>query len=165
VARIATPDNGRPDIETIWGVVPDLGAAVGGLSAAVYDHDSRILPARVREVVRMTIAHVNGCTVCMGWRIPELAAQGVDEELYAHVEDPEHGDYSDQERLAIDFAQRFATDHRTIDDAYFDRLRAQFTDPEIFELTVLTASWMANGRTMAVLDIAEACAWAPSGAR
>ena len=165
MARIATPDNGRPDIETIWGVVPDLGAAVGGLSAAVYDHDSRILPARVREVVRMTIAHVNGCNVCMGWRIPELAAQGVDEELYAHIEDPEHGDYSDQERLAIDFAQRFATDHRTIDDAYFDRLREQFTDPEIFELTVLTASWMANGRTMAVLDIAEACAWAPSGAR
>ena len=48
MARIATPD-GRPDIETIWGVVPDLGAAIGGLSGALYDHDTRILPARVRS--------------------------------------------------------------------------------------------------------------------
>jgi len=164
MARI-TIDSDRPDIEAVWGVVPDLGAAIGGLSGAVYDHDSRILPARVREVVRMTIAHVNGCNVCMGWRIPELAAQGVDEALYAHVDDPEHGPYSAQERLAIDYARRFATDHRTIDEAYFDRLREEFTDPEIVELTFLTASWMANGRIMAVLDIAEACAWAPSTAR
>jgi AhpD family alkylhydroperoxidase len=164
MARITMTNSDRPEIEAVWGIVPDLGAAIGGLSGAVYDHDRRLLPARVREAVRMTIAHVNGCNVCMGWRIPQLAAQGVDEELYEHVEDPENGAYSAQERLAIDYARRFATDHRTLDEAYFDRLREQFTDPEIVELTIITASWMASGRIMAVLDIAEACAWAPSGA-
>jgi AhpD family alkylhydroperoxidase len=163
MARIDIPASDKPEIEAVWGIVPDLGAAVGNLSAAVYYGD-RLLPARVREVARMTIAHINGCSVCMGWRIPKLAEQGVDEELYAHVEDPANGAYSGAERLAIDYARRFATDHRSIDDDFFALLKAEFSEPEILELTILIADWMAFGRVTAVLDLDEACAWAPSTA-
>jgi len=161
MARIDIPDSERPEIEAVWGLIPDLGGAVGSLSAAVY-HGDRLLPARVREVARMKIAHLNGCNVCMGWRIPALAAQGVDEELYAHVDDPAWAGYSDGERLAIEYARRFAEDHRSIDDAFFARLRAEFSETEILELTILVADWLAFGRVTAVLDLDEACAWAPT---
>ena len=112
----------------------------------------------------MRIAQINGCNVCLQWRFPEMAARGVDEALYAHVDDPAAGDYSEQERLAIEYAEKFALDHRSLDDAFFARMKAEFTDAEILELTAMIGDWMAFGRLNAVLDIAEACAWAPSPA-
>jgi alkylhydroperoxidase family enzyme len=160
MARIHIPEGERPEIERVWSMAGDLGEAVGQLGAAVYG--KRLLPPRVREAARMKIAHINGCVVCMGWRIPELADRGVTEELYAHVDEPTHAEYSAAEGLAIEYAAKFALDHRSIDDAFFARLKEHFTDPEILELTILIGDWMAFGRVTAVLDLDEACAWAPS---
>jgi alkylhydroperoxidase family enzyme len=98
----------------------------------------------------------------MAWRVPSLARHGVDEELYAHVEAPDGGDYSAQERLAIEYAEKFALDHRSLDDAFFAQMRAEFTDQEIFELTVCIGDWVAFGRMTAVLDLDEACEWSPA---
>ena len=86
-----------------------------------------------------------------------MAEQGVDEELYAHVEDPEHGDYSDQERLAIEYAEKFALDHLSIDDAFWARLREHFTDAEILDLTICTGNWLAFGRLTQVLKLDVVC--------
>ena len=72
----------------------------------------------------MRIAEINGCNICMAWRVPALAKHGVDEALYEHVEDPANGDYSEQELLAIEYADKFALDHRSLDDAFFDRMKA-----------------------------------------
>jgi AhpD family alkylhydroperoxidase len=142
-------------------LVPDgLGAAVGALAAKV-GGKGLALSWRVREAARMRIAQINGCNICMAWRVPSLARHGVDEELYAHVEAPDDGDYSTQERLAIEYAEKFALDHRSLDDAFFARMRAEFTDQEIFELTVCIGDWVAFGRMTAVLDLDEACAWSP----
>ena len=160
MARITVPEGAGGELVQVWSLSPELGAAVGGLSAAVYG--DRLVSPRVREVARMRIAQINGCNVCMQWRFPEMAERGVTEELYAHVDDPGSGDYSEQERLAIEYAEKFALDHRSLDDAFFARMKAVFTDAEILELTAMIGDWMAFGRLNAVLDIAEACAWAPS---
>ena len=130
-----------------------LATYVGGKGIA--------LPWRVREAARMRIAQINGCNVCMAWHVPALARHGVDEALYAHVDDPAAGEYSEQELLAIEYADKFALDHRSIDDAFFARMKAEFTDAEILELTACIGDWIAFGRMTAVLDLDEACAWAP----
>jgi alkylhydroperoxidase family enzyme len=106
----------------------------------------------------MRIAEINGCVVCQDWRIPELAEQGVDEELYAHVSEwKDAPQYSDQERLAIQYAEMFCLDHRNIDDAFFARLKEHFTDPEILDLTICIGNWVAFGRLTMLLDLDEAC--------
>jgi AhpD family alkylhydroperoxidase len=160
MARIEIPDGEGPESTRIWSLVPDLGAAVQGLTGAVATN-RRLLPARVREAARMRIAHINGCNVCMAWRVPALAKRGVTEELYAHVDEPGHEEYSAAESLAIEYAARYATDHRSIDDAFFARLHAEWSDAEILELTILIADWLAFGRLTAVLDLDQACAWEP----
>jgi alkylhydroperoxidase family enzyme len=160
MARITVPEGDGGELIQVWSLSPELGEAVGNLSAAVYG--DRLVDPRVREVARMRIAQINGCNVCMAWRFPEMAERGVTEELYAHVDDPDAGDYSTAERLAIEYAEKFALDHRSIDDAFFARLKAEFTDAEILELTAMIGEWLAFGRLNAVLDVAEACAWAPS---
>jgi len=159
VSRLELPEGDQPEIVKIWRLRPEMGEAVQQLSHAVYAQST--LPARVREAARMRIAHVNDGAVCRGWRIPALAEQGVDEELYAHVEDPDAGDYSEPERLAIEYAERFALDHRSLDDAFFERLRVHFTDPEILDLTICIGEWLAVGRLTMVLDLDEACAVRP----
>ena len=162
MARLELPPGDEPEIVRVWSLRPEMGAAVQGLSYAVYSKSQ--LPARVREAARMRIAHINDCAVCRGWRIPELAAQGVDEALYAHVQDPDSGEYSAQERLAIEFAERFALDHRSLDDAFFTRMREHFTDPEILDLGICVGNWVGFGRLTMVLDLDEACAVRPRAA-
>ncbi len=86
MARIELPPGDGGELERVWSLSPELGAAVGELAGRV-GGKGLSLSWRVREAARMRIAHVNGCTICMGWRVPALARHGVDEELYAHVED------------------------------------------------------------------------------
>ena len=160
MARIDIPDGDAPESQRVWALVPDLGDAVQGLIGTVASN-RRLLPARVMEAARMKIAHINGCNVCMAWRVPAFAKRGVTEALYAHVDDPTHEEYSADESLAIEYAERYATDHRSIDDAFFARMHAQWSDAEILELTILISDWLAFGRLTAVLDLDQACAWEP----
>lgn len=155
MARLQLPDGDAPEIYRVWMLRPEMGVAVGGLAEAVYEKSA--LPPRVREAARMRMARINECQVCLGWRIPELAEQGVDEELYAHVEDPEAGDYSEAERLAIEYAERYALDHLSLDDAFFDRMREHFTDAEILDLTICIGNWLAFGRLNQVLQLDVIC--------
>lgn len=62
---------------------PDIGAALGAFSQAVYTKNR--LPLRTRELARAVIAHRNECVVCVNTRDEDGPAAGVDEELYDHV--------------------------------------------------------------------------------
>jgi alkylhydroperoxidase family enzyme len=43
--------------------------------------------------------------------------------------------------------------HQSIDDAFFDRLHQEFTDPEILELGMLIGQFIGVGRLLMVLDL------------
>ena len=61
--------------------------------------------------------------------------------------------FSDRERLAIEFAEKMALEHQSIDDAFFVRLRAEFSDPEIVELGMAIGQYIGFGRFLMVLDV------------
>jgi alkylhydroperoxidase family enzyme len=46
-----------------------------------------------------------------------------------------------------------ATDHHAIDDAFFERLHAHFSEPEILELGMLIGQFIGVGRLLMVLDL------------
>ena len=75
------------------------------------------------------------------------------EEMVASLVDFESADITDREKLALRFAQRMATDHHSMDDAFFEQLRAEFTDPEIFELGMITGQFIGYGRLISILDL------------
>jgi alkylhydroperoxidase family enzyme len=92
-----------------------------------------------------------------------LREQGVTEDLYAHVaEHRDHPEYSDAERVAIEYAERFALDHLAIDDAFFERLRAHFSDADVLDLTICIADFLGFGRLTQVLKLDVACDVPPS---
>jgi alkylhydroperoxidase family enzyme len=87
----------------------------------------------------------------------------VTEEMYAHVaEYREREDYSEREKLAIEYAERFALEHLAIDDAFFTRLREHFADPEILDLTICVADYLAFGRLTQVLKLDQECSIDPA---
>jgi alkylhydroperoxidase family enzyme len=91
-----------------------------------------------------------------------LAREGVTEEMYAHVaEYREREDYSEREKLAIEYAERFALEHLAIDDALFTRLREYFADAEILDLTICVADYLAFGRLTQVLKLDQECSIDP----
>jgi alkylhydroperoxidase family enzyme len=155
--RIAIPNGTGPDEVRVWALCPEMGLGAGALSHAVYEQS--IVPVREREVARMRIALVNGCAICQQWRkTPGAAESGITEEHYANVEQwRTYAGYTDRERLAIEYAERFALDHHRLDDDFWDRLRAAYSDAEILDLTVCIGAWIALGRTLHVLGIDESC--------
>ena len=82
-----------------------------------------------------------------------MREHGVDEDLYANVENLAYDGYNEQERLAIEYAERFAYDHQRLDDDFWSRMKAAFTDQEILDLTICIGSFIALGRTLVVLGI------------
>ena len=153
MARLEIPAGEGGDAVQLWSLQPELGAAATRLVDAAYNKS--ILPVRVREAARMRIAQLNDCTVCLTFRADKVRAQGLDEDFYRAVESRADGALGEQERLAVEYAERFAVDHISIDDAFVERLRASFTDPEIFDLTVCLSAFLGLGRTLRALGITE----------
>lgn len=156
MARIDIPDGEGGDAVMVWTLQPDLSRAVNRLTDAAYNKS--ILPTRVREAARMRIAQLNDCPVCRTFRAESVKAQGLTEEFYAHIADAgAHPQYDERERLAVEYAERFATDHLAIDDAFFARLRVAFSAAEILDLTMCMAHFLGLGRALRVLGIDETC--------
>src|SRR5256885_10109303 len=107
----------------------------------------------------MRTARHNDCTTCSDFRAPSVQASGVPADLYYHVEEyATYPGYTERQRLAIEYAERFATAHEQIDDELFDRLHAAFSDEEILDLTLCISVYLGLGRTLAVLGVDQSCA-------
>lgn len=157
MARINIPQGPGAEAVRVFSLHPAMGMALAGVSAAIYEKS--LLSKREREAVRMRIALINQCQICLGFRFPELQAEGINEEFYRDVSDWRASDaFSQRERLAIEYAERFATDHLNIDDAFVSRLRDHFSDAEIFDLSGVIAGLLANGRILQVLQVDQSCA-------
>ena len=100
-----------------WALLrPEMAAGMGKLSGAVYGNSQ--LSVREREAARWTIALINDCAVCRDTRARDGEAVGAGEPFYAEVTDWRAATgLSALERLAAEFAERFALDHLAMDDA------------------------------------------------
>ena len=156
MARIALPDGNGPDVTRALSYRPRLAAAVDTFDQAVW---ASALDWRLHELVRMRIAEINGCTVCLEWRTPAALEAGVTEELLRAVSQAaSEPAFTEAERTAIEYAERYCTASTGIDDELFVRLHRHFDDGEIVELTLVIAKYLALGRVMQVLDLDQACA-------
>ena len=154
MARI--PLQPADDLEVISALSlrPTFASAVGGFDQAVWNST---LDWRLHELVRMRVAMINECTVCLGWRTPMAVEAGVTDDDLAAVADPADPRFSPAESVAIEYASRFCTDSARIDDAFMARLNEQFDPGEVVELTLVIAKYLAMGRFMQVLGLDQAC--------
>lgn len=141
----------------IWSLRPQLGGMVERMIHGAYQQS--VLPPDERELARMRIAQINDCVACSDFRAPSVLEAGVAPELYDHVAEwATYAGYTDRQRLAIRYAELFATDHAGITDEVMSDLRASFSDPEILDLTLCVAVFLGLGRALTVLGVDQSCA-------
>ena len=154
--RINVPEGADDVTRRVWELRPALGEAAGHMTRAVFEESG--LRPRLRELVRLRIAQINGCRLCLAFRDPAADKDGIDDEAREAVGRPiAAARLSRREQLAIDFTTRFAVDHRSLDDSYFDELRQEFDDGEILDLTFCIARFLAFGRLTTVLGLDDSC--------
>lgn len=156
MARIDIPEGDLPESHRLMGLQPAMGNAMAVLADAIYSKSG--LDIRVREAIRMRIAQINQCQICLKFRFPELESTGINEEFYDAVSKwRESHLLNSHEKLAIEYAELFTLNHLNIDDDFFVKLKKYFSSIEIYEMTTTIAGLMANGRVLQVLQVEQSC--------
>lgn len=155
--RITVPE-GADLLAHVWGrMVPGIGPAAAGLSMAVYEHST--LELRTFEAARLRIAAINDCRWCRDFRT-ERDGERVEDAFPAAVaawrDAPDALDA--RALLAAEYAERFALAHTDLDEDFWERAHALFSDAELVELTMCLGSWVAFGRLNRVLGLDTVCA-------
>ena len=140
-------------VSSILGHRPDLAAPLIADTRALKKGQ---LPRRLVELVRLRIAFHNQCRSCMAIRYEDAFADGFSEDLVCSLEKPyEAEDLSDAERIALRYADLFATNHLAIDDALYAELGEFFTEGQIVELGLQVGLFVGVGRLAATWHIVE----------
>jgi len=147
---------GLDPIGYVWGeMVPGIGRAAASFSLAVYSHTT--LGLREFEAARLRIAQINGCVFCLGWRTDRDGEKVEDSFADAVAEWRTTDAFDDRTRLAAEYAERYALDHHNLDDEFWTRMTAHYSQAEIVELSMSIGSWLAFGRLNHVLGLDSVC--------
>src|SRR5437763_10687458 len=105
MARIELSPGPGPEVARALQVAPHFVDVVTAYESAVAQST---LDPRLHELVRYRIAQINQCTICLDYRRDDA---DVDEELLLCVAAwRDHDGFTDAEKAAIEFAERFAGD-------------------------------------------------------
>lgn len=129
-----------------------------------YFNDSTVTP-REREAARARTAHQMSCAYCTAFRaardLPNFSDEAIPEEIYEHVfEYKTWPGYTERERLAIEFAERFMIDYQDMadDEPFWERMQANFSETEIVDLCLLIGMWDSSAKMFHLLvGIEDAC--------
>jgi alkylhydroperoxidase family enzyme len=129
------------------------------LAQTWFDHNGAVrwkteLTGRLREIVIIRIAHLNGIDYVLGQHVPGLAvAEGLTLAECDALADWRATDLFDaRERAALAYAEAM-TMTTTVPDEVFAEVRRHFNDREIVELSVLIGTYIMHNRVMKALAI------------
>ena len=96
------------------------------------------LDKKLVELMKIRASQINGCAYCIDMHTKDARAAGETEQrIYALNAWREAPFYNDRERAALEWSEtitRLADSHGVSDDLW-DRMRAQFSEDELFALT------------------------------
>ena len=112
-----------------------------------------LLDSRIKELVRLRIATLNGCKTCKAAR---LAPSDVSErEAAVGVDEPAAAAFSQRESAALALAEQMALDHLSYDDDAMRALQRHFSQAEVLELMMMIGQYIGFGRMLAMLQLEE----------
>jgi alkylhydroperoxidase family enzyme len=129
------------------------------LAQTWFDHNGAVrwkteLTGRLREIVIIRIAYLNGIDYVLAQHVPGLAvAEGLTLAECDALADWRAGDLFDaRERAALAYAEAM-TMSTSVPDDVFAEVRRHFNDRQIVELSVLIGTYIMHNRVMKALAI------------
>jgi AhpD family alkylhydroperoxidase len=128
-------ERGQPPVEMIQAMClrPEILRAFAGFGGAVYP--GGLLERRVKELVIITASRANECQFCRDAHCDLVDVFGILADPLILIDEPDH--LASRERLAVAYTRAAMTDSNAIPEDLVARLRAEFSDPEMVELTFL----------------------------
>jgi AhpD family alkylhydroperoxidase len=98
------------------------------------------LPLPLKSLVRVRIAVLNGCPFCADLHSSIGIESGLESTKIDGIATWENErELSERERLALEYADAVTLSNADVGDELFERLRREFSEPEIIELTFAIA--------------------------
>jgi AhpD family alkylhydroperoxidase len=128
-------ERGRPPVEMIQAMClrPEILRAFAGFGNSVYP--GGLLERRVKELVIITASRANECQFCTYSHCDLVSIANILDEPLTLVAQPES--LVPRERLAIDYTRAAMADSNRVPESLMARLKDEFADPELVELTFL----------------------------
>ena len=137
----------------LWGRSPKLLYGLQILYRAIDRKGSPIEPA-LRALVGILISRINHCEFCTDIGESLLVKCGVSLEKLSHLDKFETDQsFTERERVALAFAQCVTNSGERVQDHLFARLKRQFSDDEIIELTAVIAYQNLSSKFNSALDV------------
>ena len=112
----------------------------------VLEHDTK-------ELCRVYISRTVNCEYCGNQRSEEGAALGLREGQYDELLNFEStGTYTERQKAALAYAEAIAW-HLDVDDAFWERMHAQFTEPELVELGCMVGLTLGQQSWLRLLEL------------
>lgn len=137
----------------LWARSPKVFAALALLYGALDRRSSPLSPA-LRSLLTVRVSQINHCAFCVDINSATLIKRGASLEKIAAL-----GSWRDStlfgadERLALEYAEAMTTQHPGVSDNLRSRLKLQWTDETIVELTALIAFQNMSSKFNAALDV------------
>lgn len=163
--RITVPEGVRIPayVETTVGSYTLAWARAVGMRA-LYQNETSLAPSE-REAMRSTITQffatrfdpsAKGVSDPLANQRLEYSDRKPSPQWYANLANwRTWPDYTDRERLIIEFTRRFAFDSKQLnaDDAFWDRMHKHYSDREIVDMSNMVAKWTAAFLSAEVLGL------------
>ena len=114
------------------------------------------LSGRIKEMVVIKTSHVNGCDYCYAHNTSLGQAAGITPEQIIDMSSDDYLDsshFSERERAAVLWAEHVTRNTAQKRGDVYQRVKAQFSDAEIVELTLICAMFNMINRINDSLDI------------
>lgn len=137
----------------LWARSPKVFAALALLYGALDRRSSPLSPA-LRSLLTVRVSQINHCAFCVDINSATLIKRGASLDKIAAL-----GSWQDStlfgaaERLALEYAEAMTTQHPGVSDNLRSRLKLQWTDDTIVELTALIAFQNMSSKFNAALDV------------
>jgi AhpD family alkylhydroperoxidase len=107
------------------------------MSMLIELREAATLPKRVLELAIVTVSKLNACHYCVAHHTPFLVVEGVSPAGLERILDYRgHPEFDENDRLVVEYAIAAWEQPNRIPDALFTRLRGQFNEAQIVELTL-----------------------------
>ncbi|MGO9162592.1 MAG: carboxymuconolactone decarboxylase family protein [Streptosporangiaceae bacterium] len=146
--REGTP---RPESSAVRAHVPAAFWAFARSWDAIFRNG--VCEHSIKELCRVYVSRTVKCEYCGNQRSEQARAQGLAEAQYDDLLNFEKsGRLSEREKAALSYAEAI-TWRLATDDAFWDRLRAHFSEPELVEMGCFIALTMGQQSWLRLLNI------------
>lgn len=141
------------DSALLWARAPNLFLGVAFLYGAIDRKSSPISPV-LRSLVTVRVSQINTCSFCIDLNSATLLKRGVPLEKVESLPDWRNSQAFDQrERVSLEYAEAVTRTGLEVTDDLAARLRNQFDDDDLIELTGLIAFQNMSSKFNSALSI------------